>query len=216
MRARQRSVVRQAVIRFVASSVLLMLVLLVATFLFAQRIATQEALRDARVQGSAIGNLVAGPLVTAGVRAHVPGASFELTKMMNNRMSDGSVVHAKLWTSDGQVLWSDEKELVGQQFPLADDVKALFGTRNVTAEVSDLTKSENARERQLGELLEVYAGIRGANQTPLVFEAYFSSETMRQDEQAIFRGYLPLSIAALLLFQIAVLPMAVSLARRSR
>ena len=211
---RQQSAVREAVIRFVASSVILLLALMVATLFLAGRIARQEALRDARWRGSAIGNQIAGPLVNAEVRAHVPGASDELTTVMRNRMSDGSVIHAKLWTRDGEVIWSDEKELVGRQFPLADDVKALFGTDKVTAEVSDLSKSENQGERQLGELLEVYAGVRDADQKPLVFEAYFSSETMRADEQAIYRGFLPVIFAALLLFQVAVLPMALSLARR--
>ncbi len=211
---RQQSAVREAVIRFVASSVILLLALMVATLLLAGQIARREALRDARSSGSAIGNLIAGPLVNAEVRAHVPGASVELTAVMRNRMSDGSVIHAKLWTKDGEVIWSDENALVGRRFPLADDVKALFGTDRATAEVSDLSKSENHGERQLGELLEVYAGVRDADQTPLVFEAYFSTETMRADEQAIFRGYLPVIFAALLLFQVAVLPMALSLARR--
>jgi signal transduction histidine kinase len=211
---RQQSAVREAVIRFVASSVILLLILMVGTLFLAGQIARQEALREARSRGSAIGNLIAGPLVNAEVRAHVPGASVELTTVMRNRMRDGSVVHVKLWTKDGEVIWSDEKKLVGRQFPLVGDVKALFGTDKAIAEVSNLSKSENEGERNLGELLEVYVGVHDADQTPLVFEAYFSTETMRQDEQAIYRGYLPVIFAALLLFQVAVLPMALSLARR--
>ena len=211
---RQQSAVREAVIRFVASSVILLLILMVVTLFLAGQIARQEALREARSRGSAIGNLIAGPLVNAEVRAHVPGASVELTTVMRNRMRDGSVIHAKLWTRDGEVIWSDEKKLVGRQFPLVGDVKALFGTDKAIAELSNLSKSENEGERNLGELLEVYVGVHDADQTPLVFEAYFPTETMRQDEQAIYRGYLPVIFAALLLFQVAVLPMALSLARR--
>lgn len=211
---RQQSAVREAVIRFVVSSVILLLVLMVATLFLAGRIAKQEALRDARMRGSAIGSLIAGPLVNAEVRAKVPGASVELSNVMRSRMSDGSVIHARLWTEDGEVIWSDEDALVARRFPLADEVKALFGTDEATAEVSNLSRSENPGEPQVGELLEVYAGIHDADQIPLVFEAYFSSESMRQDEQAIFRGYLPVIFAALLLFQVAVLPMALSLARR--
>lgn len=211
---RRQSAVREAVIRFVASSVILLLVLMVATLFLAGWIAKQEALRDARMRGSAIGNLLAGPLVNAEVRAHVSGASVQLTNVMRNRMSDGSVIHARLWADDGEVIWSDENALIGRRFPLTDNVKVLFGTDEASAEVSNLSKSENPGEPQVGELLEVYVGVRDADQLPLVFEAYFSSETMRQDQQAIFRGYLPVIIAALLLFQVAVLPMALSLARR--
>lgn len=211
---RERSVVRDAVVRFVASSVILLVVLMAATFVLAGHIATQQALRDARTRGSAIGNLVVGPLVTAGVRAHVPGAGAELATVVRNRMSDGSVVHVKLWTSAGEVIWSDENALVGRTFQLTDDVKALFGTSNAIAALSDPSTAENEGDPTLGQLIEVYAGARAADHTPLVFETYFSSDTMHRDEQAIFRGYLPVIFAALVLFQVAVLPMALSLARR--
>jgi hypothetical protein len=189
-------------------------VFIVATLLLANRIAEQEALRDARSQAYNIANLVVAPLVNAKVRAQAPGAGKELTTVIDNRMSDGSVIHIKLWNKDGTVLWADEKDLVGRRFPLAPDVARLFGSRQVTAGVSRLTKAENAGERQDSELLEVYAGTRDADQQPMVFEAYFSTDSMRLDQQTIYRSYLPLLIAALLFFQVAVLPLALSLARR--
>jgi signal transduction histidine kinase len=194
--------------------VVLLAVLMVATLLLANRIARDEALRDARSRGQNIANLVAAPLVNAKVRAHVPGAGKELTTVMRNRMSDGSVSHIKLWDKNGTVLWSDEKKLVGRRFTLTPDVKGLFGTTSVTAEVSQLTKAENVGERAQGELIEVYAGTHDADQQPLVFEAYFSAASMRHDQQTIYASYLPLVVAALLLFALAVLPLALSLARR--
>ncbi len=205
---------REALLRFAVSSVVALLVLMLATFLVAAHIARQEALRDAQARGQAMGSLIAAPLVNAKIRAHVSGAGTELTAVMRNRMSDGSVLHVKLWSSDGEVLWSDEKTLVGRRFPLDADVKRLFGTQEATAEVSTLSKTENAGERARGELLEVYAGTFDADHAPMVFEAYFSSESMRQDERAITNGFLPIVIAALLLFQVAILPLALSLARR--
>jgi len=216
----QKSVVRAAVVRFVASSLVLLLVLMVAIVILADRIATQEALRDARVRGSNIGNLIAAPLVNAKVRSHVPGASTELATVLHNRMSDGSVLHVKVWDKNGTVIWSDEKQYEGQRFPLADGVKEIFGTRRTVAQIADLSKAENQNtatsptEQNLGEVLEVYAGARDADQQPMVFEAYFSSSGMRADERAIIYGFLPIVIAALLLFQVALLPMAMSLARR--
>jgi signal transduction histidine kinase len=211
---RQKSAVRQALVRFAASTVVLLVVLMVATLLLANRIARDEALRDARSHGQNIANLVAAPLVNAQVRDHVPGASTELTTVMRNRMSDGSVIHIKLWDKNGTVLWSDEKQLVGRRFPLTADVKELFGTKKVTAEVSRLAKAENAAERGHGELIEVYAGAQDADQQPMVFEAYFSSESMRHDQQTIYSSYLPLVVATLLLFALAILPLALSLAWR--
>jgi signal transduction histidine kinase len=206
--------VREAVVRFAVSSVVLLAVLIMATVFLASRIAEGEALRDARVRGSAIGTLIAAPLVNDKVRAHVPGATAPLERVLRNRMSDGSVAHIKVWSQEGEVLWADERALVGRHFTLPDDVKALFGTKRAIAEISDLSKDENVEERKQGELLEVYAGTIDADQNPMVFEAYFSDASMRRDERAIISGFLPIVIATLLLFQLAVLPMAVSLARR--
>jgi signal transduction histidine kinase len=198
----------------------LLLVLMLAIVLLADRIATQEALRDARLRGFNIGNLIAAPLVNAKVRAHVPGASEDLTTVMRNRMGDGSVIHIRLWDKNGVVIWSDEKELVGRRFALTSAVKAQFGTQMVTAEVCDFSAAQYrfdaqySGDRNLGELLQVYAGTRDADNQPMVFEGYYSSAAMRQDERAIIYGFLPIVIAAMLLFQVAVLPMATSLARR--
>jgi signal transduction histidine kinase len=217
---RQKSAVRQALFRFAASSMVLLLVLMLAIVLLADRIATQEALRDARVRGFTIGNLIAAPLVNARVRARVPGASENLTAVMRNRMGDGSMIHVTLWDKNGVVIWSDEKGLVGRQFALTSAVKAQFGTQAVTAEVCDLSEpqyrfsAQYSRDRNLGELLQVYAGTSDANNQPMVFEGYYSSAAMRRDERAIVYGFLPIVIAAMLLFQVAVLPMATSLARR--
>ena len=169
---------------------------MMATLLIANRIARQEALRDARTHGYNIGNLVAAPLVNAGVRAHATGAAKELTDVMHNRMRDGSVTHIKVWDKSGMVIWSDEKNLVGRRFPLTEDVKALFGTRNTTAEVSHLDKAENAGEQKSSELLEVYAGTYDADAQPMVFEAYFSIDSMQSDQETIYRSYLPAIVAA--------------------
>jgi signal transduction histidine kinase len=103
---------------------------------------------------------------------------------------------------------------MGRRFPLPDDVKQLFGTRQVTAEVSHLTRAENAGERKAGKLIEVYAGTLDADRQPMVFESYFSADSIRHDQQTIFRKYLQVILAALLLFLVAVLPLGLSLARR--
>jgi signal transduction histidine kinase len=197
-----------------ASSVVLLLALILATIMVASHIARDEALRDARARGYAIGNLVAAPLMNAKVRARVPGASDELRTVMRNRLSDGSVLHIMLWGKDGEVLWSDETELIGRHFPLTNEVRGLFGTKDVFARVSDLSRQEGVGQRKQGELVEVYAGTFDADGIPVVFEANFPGDAIRLSEQAIIKGFLPLVIGALVLFQIAVLPMALSLARR--
>ena len=80
------SVVKGAVLRFVAFSLIAALVLTGLTILVAERIARQHALDDAREQGAGIASRVAGPLVDEDVRAGVPGAADALVQVMRSRM----------------------------------------------------------------------------------------------------------------------------------
>jgi signal transduction histidine kinase len=194
--------------------VVALLLLAAGATIIAGQIAKDAALREARQRGATIADTIAAPLVGAGVRTGDPQALRKLDDTMRARMSDGSLSHVKLWSDKGVVLWADEKVLVGQTFPLDSDVSGLFGTRKVNAELSDLSKLENVGERAEGELLEVYAGTRGADNQPFVFEAYLSTDEMRASERAIIRQIVPLAVGGLMLFQLAVLPLAVSLARR--
>ncbi len=191
-----------------------MIILGVATVLIGEQIAKEGALQDARLRGATIADSIAGPLVDRRVREKDPGAAEGLDRAMRARMRDGTLSHVKLWSEDGTILWSDERALVGRRYPLDGDVEELFGSSEVTANVSDLSAAENALERSEGELLEVYAGARDSDGQPFVFEAYMTTDRMRAYERRLITEILPLSIGGLLLFELAILPLAVSLARQ--
>ena len=209
-----RAFVRSELRRFVFWSAVTLLVLVVASVVIGSKIAKDSALQEARLRGATIADTVAAPLVDRGVRRGDLDSTANLDRVMRARMADGDLSRVKLWSQDGTVLWSDDSVLVGRRFVLEPDVKALFGTRRATAELSDLSKAENVEERDQGELLEVYTGTRDADDEPLVFEAYLSTTRMRSDQRRIVLDILPLAIGGLLLFQVTVLPLAVSLARR--
>lgn len=213
-RPRERSVVRQALLRFTAWSIIALTFLAVGTILVSNHIARDEAVRDARVRGAGIAHGVAAPLVDHRVRAGMPSAVAQLDVAIENRMRDRSVNHVKLWSRDGRVIWSDEEELVGRTFDLPVDVVALFGTDNTVTELSGLDRADNVGDRAEGPLLEVYVGAFDAEGVPLVFEAYISSERLDEDRAAIFAELLPLALGVLLAFQVTMLPLAISLARR--
>lgn len=205
-------VVRKAVLRFAMWSVVALVVLAIGTLFVAQRIAREEALRDARIRSANIADGVA-KVVDDDLRARDPAKLAKVQQLMEPRLQAGLMSHIKLWSEDGGILWADEQQLIGRRFPLEEDVSSLFGTRKVTAELSDLNKAENRTERGEGQLLEVYVGTFDADSRPMVFEAYVSTAGMERDETAIIRGLLPMSLGGLLLFQVAVLPLALSLAR---
>lgn len=208
------SVLRPALVRFAALSIVVTLVLTLLTLAVAERIARERALEDARRQGAGIATRLAAPLVDSDVRNGVPGAAEPLRQVMGNRTLDGSLTHVKLWSRDGTVIWADQPEIVGRTFPLTGEVEALFGTTATTAELSDLSRKENVAERSEGPMLEVYAGAFDADGEPLVFEAYLDTGPMDESAQRIVTSFVPLIVGSLLLFQAVVLPLAVSLSRR--
>lgn len=70
------------------------------------------------------------------------------------------IVSLKVWAPDGRIIYSRDRELVGQVFPieggLADAVRG-----GVTAHLSDLNDIENSLERRsYSQLLEVYIPVR--------------------------------------------------------
>lgn len=209
-------VVRSALHRFMFWSAATLVLLVAGSVVVGSTSARHAALNQARMQGATIADSLVAPLVDRAVRAGDREALSRMDRAMQARMADGELTRVKVWSRDGHILWSDESELIGRRFTLEEDVVALFGTRRATAELSDLSKAENVRERAQGELLEVYAGVVDADSEPVVFEAYLSTDQMHSDQRRIVLDILPLAIGGLFLFQAAILPLAVSLARRVR
>src|SRR4051812_13058592 len=152
------SAVRTALTRFVAGSLLALLLVGLITMFVARNVAESAALRDARNRGGTFGRAAAISLINNAVRTGDKQQLGRLDFAMRNRLLDGTILHIKMWASDGMVIWSDERGLRGQIFPLEDDVAQLFGTDDVTAGVTTLGKEENMREVGEGPLFEVYTG----------------------------------------------------------
>jgi signal transduction histidine kinase len=97
-----------------------------------------------------------------------------LDRFVRQSILHGYFVRAKLWDLGGKVLYSDEPRLVGQLFPPGDDLrKAMRGVAQ--AEISDLSRSENALDQGLGSrLLEFYLPVRSGGLVFAVWEVYQS------------------------------------------
>ena len=201
-------------VRFALLSIAAGLVLMLGTIVVAQQVAEHRAVETARAQGGGIAHRLAAPLVDSAVRTGDPAATERLSTVMANRIRDGSVRHIKMWDQSGSVIWSNDADLVGRRFELADEVTALFGTQDSVAALSDLSAEENVGERADEQLLEVYIGAHDREGVPLVVEAYLETDQMERDARHIVWTFVPLVVGALVLFLIIVLPLAVSLCRR--
>ena len=120
-------------------------------------------------------------LVQVGLQPHIdrsdlttglpPETIAALDSAFQAGLNDGQLVRIKLWSPDGEVLYSDQHELIGQRFPIDGDLQeGLDG--ELTAGVSHLDKAENVDERQFGELLEVYVPVRFGTEHEGAFEIY--------------------------------------------
>lgn len=212
------SAVRRAIIWYVVWSLIVLVLISLGVVLYGERLARTEALRDAERHAEAVATGLVAPLADEGFHARDPRALAALTQAMDLRSRDGSIAHIKIWgdagDGSGQILWATQKPLVGQTFQMDPEEYELFGTTEVVSEVSDLHKDENSLERDAGHLVEVYAGLRDAAGEDLLFEAYMTTTAMEQDTRALAVEILPLPLTALLLFAVATLPVAASLARR--
>ena len=83
-----------------------------------------------------------------------------LNRLVSTTGLGQSVVLFKIWSLDGRVLYSPDRSLVGQQFPIDSGLARARGGE-VSARISNLDEAENTDERQsYSRLVEVYAPVR--------------------------------------------------------
>ena len=208
------SVVRRALRRFIIGSVLALLLVGLASVVVAKNLADDAELREALLRGSAFADGVAGPLVNEGVRRGDVQQLAVLDYVMRSRLRDGSIVHIKVLSRDGTVMWSDVPQVVGKSSPPDPGVTELFATGGVVGGVSTFIKSADPKAPGEGPLLEIYAGSLDADAVPVVVATYWSLDRVDDAERATLNALVPLALGSLILFQLAVLPLAMSLARR--
>jgi signal transduction histidine kinase len=209
---------RRALAWYILWSLVVLGVVIFGVVVISGAIARSEATRDAERTARAIASYIVTPLATKDFRAAEPGALAAMQKALSARSQDGSLAHVKVWADagggKGQVLYADEKPIIGNTYDMESDEYALFGTGDILTNVSDLQKAENATERSAGELVEVYAGVIDQTNQPLLFEGYISTAALQEDTAQLRRDLLPLTLGALLVLFLATLPLAISLARR--
>ncbi|TCK24466.1 sensor histidine kinase [Pseudonocardia endophytica] len=202
------------VARFTAIGLLVTLALAVGIALLARANATATATDQAGDITWFTGKGVVEPLLSADVERGDPAALARLNSAVHRFVLSGSLVRTKIWDASGRIVYSDEPALIGQRYELEDEELRTLRTGGRDADVSDLTRPENAREVQFGRLLEVHVGITDTDGRPMLFESYFRYDSVVDAGWAAWRTYAPISIGALLLLQLVQVPLAYVLARR--
>ena len=97
----------------------------------------------------------------------------QIDSLIRQYVLDRHVVRVKIWSREGLLIYSDEKEKIGQRFPDDDELQEALAGKIVS--VISLEKEENIEEReQFGRIFEVYVPLLPAdsNQVAGVYEIY--------------------------------------------
>jgi len=180
-----------------------------------RRQGTDEAINDAKEVTRLAGNGLVAPSVNQGL---LRGRAEDIRRMdkIVDPIVEGSVVRVKLWNSRGEIVYSDEHRLIGTKYKIGKEEQEALEHQTVDAEVSDLNQPENRFERREKKLLEVYLGTHAPDGTPLLFEVYQRFSSVSASGRRLWLVFAPAMIGALLLLQVAQIPLAYSLLRRLR
>ena len=209
--------VRRIVIRVVGAALGVMLLVGAVGIVVVQRMAEREALNDASQLTDLLARTVIMPALEDSLLDRDAGAVQRLDSVVRQRvLTSDMFVRVKIWSPDGVVLYSDEPELIGQQFTLGAKQRAVLTVPATVAEVSDLTGDENAFERSQGQLVEVYRPVWTPAGSPVLFETYTTYASVTARTGNLWRGFGGTIISSLLLFVVLITPLLWTLIDRLR
>jgi signal transduction histidine kinase len=194
-------------VQFVVASLLLFGVTWWATGIFSQRAARTEALADARDTTELLANSVAEPAMPRGLVDGDAGAIDRFDREVLDRLLVSDVRRIKIWRADGTIVYSDETQLIGKRFKLDDEQLSVLHSGDTEGGVSDLRRRENKFETEEGGLLEVYTRIESPEGQPLLFEAYYSVETVKQRSVEVLKPFRRITLGALVALLLLGVPL---------
>lgn len=204
---------------FIGAGLATAVVLTVVGVLFVQQAATREAIRVAEESTYVLGHSIVEPELTPEVLAGDPAAIQRLHGVIVPHVLEESALRVKVWTTEGRIVYSDEQRLIGQTFPLDNGKADSLRTEGVIAEVSPVSEEENAYEKGLGRLLEVYVPIRATDDTQLLLEVYYPYELVNERARDVRWTIGPIlagALAALGLVQLLVAGIVIRRLRRAQ
>jgi two-component system, NarL family, sensor kinase len=207
-------VIKNPVVQFLAVGLLAVAVIVIGTGRLSQRAAADEAIADSRETTGVLARSVAQPAIPRGLVDGRAGAIDKLDRTVLRRLLVDNVKRIKIWSADGQIIYSDETRLIGSRYNLGGDEREVLRHGGSDAEISDLSRPENRFEKGMGGLLEVYTRIRSPEGDPLLFEAYYSDADIAARRQQVFHAFRPITLGGLLLLVLVATPLLWALTSR--
>ncbi len=208
--------VKRIVIRVAAAALGVLVLVGALGVVVVQRMAEQEALNDASQLTDLLARTVIMPALEDSLLDGDVAAQQRFDAVIRQRVLSDGFLRVKIWSPEGVVLYSDQPELIGQQFTLGEDQRAVLSNPATVAEVSELTKAENEFEKAQGKLVEVYRPVWTPTGKLVLFETYRTYASVTSRSGNLWRGFGGTIISSLLLFVVLITPLLWTLIDRLR
>ncbi len=208
---------RRVVAQLALGIVVVLALVTIGGSLAARKLAEREAVNDAVNLTDVFAETVVRPALTDQLAAGVPVARENFDDVVRAHVLGPSVVHVKLWTPDGKVVYADEPGLVGRSFDLDDDQLAALDRSETRADISELDRDENTLDGRAGDkLVEVYRPVWTDSGEKMLFEIYAPYDHVGQRTSQLWRGFAGVTLSSLLLFVVLLAPLLYHLLARVR
>lgn len=208
---------RAVVLRFMATSLVAVVILAGAGLWLVERLGRSESIRASRESALLVGRGIVGPLITDAVIERDPAAIAKLDRVVRERVLDDEIVQVKVRDATGRVVYSDRSELIGRRFPFDDgDVEAIE-RRTSDAVVGDVGVADGTSQRQVGAgVLEVDVGVDTPSGQRVVFESFERRTGVFAGGGRLWLAVALILLGAIVLLWLAQVPLTWRMAKQLR
>jgi signal transduction histidine kinase len=206
---------------FAVSSLVVFVLIGVGISYYRARDVREREERAAASRAELVATQAIGPLLTVTEASNpVTGSRYDayVQRVASIREAQPSIVRIKIWATDGQVLFSNDRGQVGSRPGVGDELQEAFDGE-LANEISDLTGRENDSERIAADkLFETYVPFRfeGDDEVSAVIEVYQDYSVIQAEVDRLTRTLsISLGIGLLALY-IVMLPLMVGITRTLR
>ena len=197
---------RRVFVQVIAGALVVLAAVALVGVAASRRLAEAEAVNDAAKTANLLADALVQPAVSEGLLTSDPSAVATMDQVVRERVLNASIVRVKIWDPTGRILYSDERALIGQTFPLDAEERNALTDPQTRADVSDLTAPENRFERGHGKLLQVYRPIWTPSGKPILFETYAPYDDVTSRTTQLWKGFAGVTLTSLLLLVVLLLP----------
>jgi two-component system, NarL family, sensor kinase len=199
---------------FAGLGLLLLTLVAVVGIVVLRRVATDQAMADAR-DLTALSARIVEPRLVEGVVARDPLADARLASVVTDAVLHDPIVSVRLWTIDGEIVYADRtgSALIGKTFPNAlEGLDALVDGVDVRS--ADVSAPQNVYLRHEAALLDAYTLVHTPAGTPLIFETLQRSSSVTQGAKDLLTSFAPVLLVTLVVLALLLVPLSWALATR--